>query len=96
MVRNLLHVKTLSIIMQVEFRVLCSFPMRHGRSGLMIFLTWKLSLLVYDAAVWLWRFIGGSCHKYHFCRDKSFVVFVATKHDFWRDQSMLLTTKLLS
>ena len=53
--------------------------MRHGRSGLMIFFTWKLSLLVYDAAVWLWRFIGGSCHKYHFCRDKSFVVFVATK-----------------
>ena len=32
----------------------------------------NFSLLVYDAAVWLWRFIAGSCHKYHFCRDKSF------------------------
>ena len=46
--------------------------------------------------------IGGSCHKYHFCRDKSFVVcrekhvFVKTKHVFCRDKSMLVTTKRLS
>ena len=38
--------------------------------------------------------IGGSCHKYHFCRDK--YVFVATKHVFCRDKSMLVATKLLS
>ena len=37
--------------------------------------------------------IGGSCYKYHFCRDKSFVStnrFVATKHVFCHDKSMLL------
>ena len=22
---------------------------------------------------WLWSVVGGSCHKYHFCRDKTFV-----------------------
>ena len=38
--------------------------------------------------------IGGSCHKYHFCRDK--YVFAATKHVFCRDKSMLVATKLLS
>ena len=30
--------------------------------------------------------IGGSCHRYHLCRDKH--VFVATKHVFCRDKSM--------
>ena len=39
--------------------------------------------------------IGGSCHKHSFCRDKNHV-FVATKHIFYRDKSMLLTTKLLT
>ena len=45
---------------------------------------------------------GGSCHRYHFYRDKSKFrhlcykrVFVATKHVFCRDKSMLVT-KLLS
>ena len=45
--------------------------------------------------------IGGSCHKYNVCRDKSFVatnkhVLVATNHVFCRDKSMLAATKLLS
>ena len=44
--------------------------------------------------------IGGSRHKYHFCRDKTFCrdkyVFVATKHVFYHDKSMLVTTKHLS
>ena len=35
--------------------------------------------------------IGGSCHKWHFCRDGRFV-FVATKL-FCRDKSMLVATK---
>ena len=35
--------------------------------------------------------IGGSCHKYNFCRDKH--VFVATKHVFSHDKSMLAATK---
>ena len=34
--------------------------------------------------------IGESCHKYHFCRD----VFVATKHVFCRDKSVLVAKKL--
>ena len=38
--------------------------------------------------------IGGSCHKYHFCREKH--VSVATKHLFCRDKSMLVATNLLS
>ena len=56
-------------------------------------------------------YIGGSCYKYHFCRDKSFVMtntsFVATnvllrqtsllsrQEYFCRDKSMLVETKLL-
>ena len=36
--------------------------------------------------------IGRSCHKYHFCHDKSFV---ATKHVVCRDKSMLAATKRL-
>ena len=43
--------------------------------------------------------IGGSRHKYHFCRGKTFCrekhVFVTTKHVFYRDKSILVTTKLL-
>ena len=38
--------------------------------------------------------IGESCYKYHFCRDKH--VFVATKHVFCRNRSMLVVKKLLS
>ena len=56
---------------------------------------------------WLWCYtiIGRSCHKYIFCRDKSFVVtnmfvvthaFGMTKHIFYCDKSMLVGTKLLS
>ena len=37
--------------------------------------------------------IGGSCHKYNFCRDKH--VLVATKQVFCRDKSMLAATKRL-
>ena len=37
--------------------------------------------------------IGGSCRKYHFCRDKSFV---ATKHVLCRDKSMFAATERLS
>jgi len=55
------------------------------------------------AAQWssVFIIIGGSCHKYHFCRDKSFVatnkhVFVATKHVFCREKSLHAATKLLS
>ena len=33
---------------------------------------------------------GGSCHKFHFCRDKH--VFAATKHIFCRDKSMFIAT----
>ena len=45
------------------------------------------------------RIIGGSCYKYHFCRDKKHV-FVASKHVFCRDKSMLrqnifVTTKII-
>ena len=43
--------------------------------------------------------IGGSCHKYHFCCNKSFVMthtFVMTKHVFSLDKSMLVVTKLCS
>ena len=58
--------------------------------------TWCLSLV-----------IGGSCHKYHFCRDKRRVLsrqkyacrdksFVETKHVFYRDKRMLAATKYLS
>ena len=41
--------------------------------------------------------IGGSCHKYHFCRDKYLFcrgkrTFVATKHVFRRDKSILVAT----
>ena len=39
------------------------------------------------------RIIGGSCYKYHFCRDKKHV-FVASKHVFCRDKSVLVATKL--
>ena len=34
--------------------------------------------------------IGGSCNKYHFCRDKH--TFVASKHVFCLDKSMLVAT----
>ena len=37
--------------------------------------------------------IGGSCHKHDFCHDK---MFVATKHVFCSDKSMLVATKRLS
>ena len=37
--------------------------------------------------------IGGSCHKYHFCCNKSFVM--TTKHVFCCNKSMLAVTKLL-
>ena len=46
---------------------------------------WKIGLL--------WSIIGGSCHKYNFCHDKRFV---ATKHIFWCNKSMLVATKYLS
>ena len=57
--------------------------------------------------LWLWCYtiFGGSCHKYNFCHDESFVVTntfvmthlsVTTKHIFCRDKSMLVGTKLLS
>ena len=36
--------------------------------------------------------IGGSCHKYDFCRDKH--VFVATKDVFCRDKSMIVATNI--
>ena len=36
--------------------------------------------------------IGGSCHKYHFCRDKR--LFVATKDVFCRDKSKLVATNV--
>ena len=36
---------------------------------------------------------GGSCHKYHFCRDKSFVV-TNTGHVFCHNKNMLVATKL--
>ena len=49
-----------------------------------------------DAVVQQKVIIGGSSHKYHFCRDKHTKhVFVVTKHDFCRDKSMLLATKVL-
>ena len=38
--------------------------------------------------------IGGSCHKYHFCRDKQ--VFVKTKHIFCRNKSFVATIICLS
>ena len=37
--------------------------------------------------------VGGSCHKYHFCRDKTFV---ATEHYLCCDKSMLAATKVFS
>ena len=40
--------------------------------------------------------IKGSCHKYHFCRDKHvFVVTKMTKCIFCCDKSMLVVTKVL-
>ena len=53
------------------------------------------------SSVYVFIIIGGSCHKYNVCRDKSFVatnkhVLVATNHVFCRDKSMLAATKLLS
>ena len=38
--------------------------------------------------------IGGSCHEYHFCRGKH--VFVATKHVFCHDKSMLVAITFFS
>ena len=38
--------------------------------------------------------IGKSCYKYRFCRDKH--MFVATKHVFCYNRSMLVVKKLLS
>ena len=35
--------------------------------------------------------IGGSYHKYHFCRDKH--VFIATKHVLCRDKSILILSR---
>ena len=37
--------------------------------------------------------VGGSCHNYHFCRDKH--VLVGTKHVFCRDKSMLVATNVI-
>ena len=39
--------------------------------------------------------IGENCHKYHFCRNKSFG-FLTTKYIFCHDKKTLVTTKLLS
>ena len=37
--------------------------------------------------------IGGSCHKYNFCRDKH--NFAATEDVFCRDKSMLVAAKMI-
>ena len=38
--------------------------------------------------------IGGSCHKYRFCRDKSFIATNTTKHVFCRDKTFVVTKDL--
>ena len=46
--------------------------------------------------VWGWRnIIGGSCHKYHFCRDKCFVATNTTEHVLLSRQIFVATNIIL-